>query len=271
MIKIPRIIGAVLIAFAALAIYMGSTVAIFFVLAGLILLLAKSKPSEQNFKLFKSSFKSSIFVCALVDTLNLVGFFGILLGAAKYLEKSAALALESTDVTALESALAVKQNLAAAQSFFTSLIIVVIISAIVFFVLYAITRFIIWKLMGYRRPVWKFLLLNLIWWVIWLPIFALVFMGTRPEVAPYLFAIVLFFYLYLTFFVHYSYFNRLKIVKDTLQSAFSNKFLVPLAYAFTLFVVASQAVRVHLVAGAIVLMVWLCWARYYFSIVVKKR
>jgi len=270
MIKhVQRIIGIILLAVAGFTIYLGSTSAILFILAGLILLFTKN--SKQNFKLFKSSFDSKAIITALIEAVNLVGFFGILLVASKFLEKSAVAAMAGTDLAAFESALAMKQNIAAAESFFTSLLLTAILAVIAYFLLYTITRYFIWRILETRRNFWRFLLLNFVWWIIWTPIFALVFIGTRPEAAPYLFIVAMFVYLYLTFFVHYSYFTKQKIVQTTLQNAFSNKYLVPLAYAFTLFVVASQALRLHLATGAILMMIWLCWARYYFSTISKKR
>jgi hypothetical protein len=272
MIKhIPRIIGVILLAIAGFTIYLKSTSAILFLLAGLILLLTKKKTAELNFKLFKQSFDSKAIVTALIEAVNLVGFFGILLAVSKFLEKSAIAAMAGTDFAALASALAMKQNVAAAESFFTSLLITTIAAVIAYLLLYTITRYFIWKILAKKQNFWKFLLVNLIWWVIWLPIIVLVFIGTRPEVAPYLFIIMTFAYIYLTFFIHYAYFTKQKIIQTTLHNAFSNKYLVPLAYAFTLFIVASQALRLHLATGAILLMVWLCWARYYFFVVSKKH
>jgi len=278
-LTIPRIIGIILLGLAVLVYPRdGLSTAIWFVIAGLILLLSKKENSNKYWNKFVDSLKlkKQFGIIMLFDALFWAALVVLTLILTKVLEAP----YDQLKLVQFGDSLSLS-NVAVYNTIIESFFVTTIISLIVFWLLlitiYSFSRGKIWLTLLNKKAskgfFWRFTGLNLVWCTVWIAI-TLFFMSTLVQ--PYgaaVFIILLYLYPHLTTVLHYSYVKSPGFTKN-IKKAFGigignlSKFIHPYCYLFIVFVIIYQPQRFaqsNIVLGITLLglLAFMAWYRTY--------
>lgn len=294
-LTIPRIIGAICVIIAVLALFTHRFDFKVFLLGviGIMLLSLRKKYSETSFDDFASSFKwQTIVVTALYDALFwMLLVFSIQLYQWR-LQVKTLQAQASTVITreALLNPQQLSQNLIATRSFIIFLIVGILLLIIFNLITYTLSRGMIWTNIAGKKPTKKFLLkflaLNSLWWLIWLPMLFIVLISLRQTtLVRGSVALIFMVAAYFTVILHTLFLNERGLA--SIGHAFGVgmgklfRFAVPYGYAFIVMIIIlvpatliftfahvqgklAQALSMMLVVP------WLAWLRVYLYPTIKK-
>jgi len=283
----PRALGLVLLAVAYVSYSLDQVAGlVLLAISGGILLIAPAKKSWESLRDFLQVWKQrrSFVLIFVLDVLFWTIVFGAVLGLGAVLNSFADSASARTDLggPALESIAKVQGNTAALQEFFAFSALVILLFVLVWFAAHSCSRFMIWSMIVRDRPFWRFVLLDLLWWLAWLPVVVFMVAGARPEWVPFITLFVMFVYLYVTMFVYGAYFFGARVGESIGQGivrAFSNagQFILPIVYLFVFFVVLFQLAQLVPVRGyarhavtIVGIALFFSWARLYFVQVMRS-
>ncbi len=286
-----RLIGTALIILAVVGYYskefVGSLLAI---IAGLILILAPGKTSQDSLDKFANSFKLGkefVFI-ALFDALFYLSIFifGWIFSILTKIQMGK-LGLVQMDPVALTSIEVLESNIKLAQLFITSLIIYVIIFLLLFIISYTLFKGLIWLTLLGKRPSLKyfkkFFFTNLIWAAIWIIPAILALFGLKPSYFTFVAILELLLYIHLTSILHYSFTE-----KQNLKKAYSRilpvgfgkiqSFIIPYVYALIVYIIVAQVFRiipqqekVILAVALLLVLFYLAWFRNYIRVIVEQH
>ena len=275
--SLPIIVGILsIIIGVVLTITSKSYLFIILVLAGLILLIPV-KNHAKKFKLFLKSFKfdKKVWLILLLEAFYWIVFFLLLKGAQNLIEtKTKALTLAQFAAGTMESFVAVKQVL-----YFILLVIIMLILLILIF--YTLSRYPIWALLlrkkFNRKSFLKFFLLNLLWWLLWIPLAFILITGLKGTLIKNVTIMLIVLYIFMTTKLHYT-----MLKTNSIKKSYANgigfltlipKFLQPAACAALvyfillgiLWVVSKFITTPGILLHAILFILFIVWLRYYLK------
>jgi hypothetical protein len=279
-ITAPRIIGIVMLLMAIFAFWMrlplqGTIIAI----AGLIFLFASKETAKKGFRDFINSFKlkTDYAWIMFIDAITWV-ICGLLSLALYAFTKSTAEMLSVIQLgDSLNTAMLSTYN-DLLSSFFTNMIIALIICYLLCIILYTVSRGFIWLIL-LEKPMHfgfflRFGLLNLLWCTVWaIAAGFLIVMMKVPLAAAAVLIIAILLYTHLTTVLHYSYTkNRAfgKAISDAFSTGFGKaaSFVQPYCYVLIVYIAVSQLLRIAqgrflLTATFILFFAFMAWYRIY--------
>ena len=290
-LTMPRIIGILCIIIAAFLYFRGMG---FFsiAIAGIILLVAQTKHAQESFDKFIETFTQwkIIIITALYDALYWMLVFAsvyfyqwrlnLLAGTTKdgvVLDKQAM--LTNPDI--------LNQNVEVLQTLFVFLFAGAIILIIFTLITYTLSRGMIWTTLADKKPNKKFFLrflgLNSLWWLIWLPFLIISGLATKQAPAAQNTAILfIMIAAYFTPILHTLFVSGRKI-GESIGNAFAIgisklfKFVVPYTLAFIVYIIIYQLFRIVptqqkmiFAASMLLVVLYFAWLRTYLYQIIKK-
>lgn len=280
--KVPRFAGAGLILLSLVLMFLKDWVSfVVLAIAGIVLLFLPRKLSVESWKDFRSFDTPSFLKCCLVEVVFWLLLFFVLMGSKSLMDSAAASLGDASDLGSLDDVSVLQQNVAAMQKFLWSFVGLFLLTIIVWFLFYTVSRYVIWRIITKKKLLFrKFLLFNLVWWLVWLPLLAIILVGLRPGAVPSLAIAFTLLYAYFTVLVHYSFFKFRKLglsFGKSIVAGFSRfqRFIIPILYMFAVFVILFQLLRftsgwVDSLVSFIFIVLFLCWSRLYFAHMIKK-
>jgi len=284
-----RIIGLILLAIAILTYFTGRQGSTVLGVAGIILLITPTKYGQHIFDLFINTFSrwKTIIIIALYDAVYWMLVFGAVFLFQWQLNIRATTAQAATVLTkgALASPDLVSQNLDAIKGLMTFIIVGVILLVAFCYILYTLSRGLIWTTITNQKPTKKFykgfFKLNAIWWAIWLPLFLLVSLALKSSPTLKDAFVVLFVgAVYFSPIVHSLY-----MLKHNIGYSLSNgfgwgvgrvhRFIIPYTFAIVLYIIIYQIFRIAPAnfaqpASMLFVVVFLAWLRVYLYSIIKE-
>jgi hypothetical protein len=288
-ITTPRIIGTILIIIAALSYFTGAQGAIGLGIAGIILIIAPKKHAQSMFDMLVSTFTKwkTIIITALYDAL----YWLLLFGAVYFLQwqlQIKALAAQSNNLITKEAIAdpeLVTQSASTLQGFVYALIIGGLLAILFSLLIYSISRALIWttitKQKLNKKFFLKFLTLNSLWWLIWLPVFAIIAVGTQasPDAKGSL-VVILLLASYFTPILHTLYMQK-HLIGYSIGNGIAwgiakvHRLIVPYTFAFVIYVIAYQLFRIARdtayvkPASMLFVVLFIAWLRIYLYGIIK--
>ena len=284
-LTMPWIIGIIVIIIALLTVVAKAKGGIALGVAGLVLLFAPKKHSKKMFDLFVGSFSrvKTIIITALYDAVYWLLVFGAVYFFNWRLSVRTTTLPDISRQTLMNPALT-GQSVTGIKSLVTFLYGGMTIVLLFCFVLYVLSRGLIWTTIAKQKPSKKFFKkffgLNAIWWLIWIIPF-LVFTTVAGDQAAGIFVLLFLFASYFTVIIHTLYTRRLEIgssLGNGLGWGISklHRLLVPYTYAFIVYVILYQGFRLaqgtSLLTPVSMLFVvlYLAWLRAYLYTVLAQ-
>jgi len=292
LITTPRIIGIILIIIAALTYFTGKQGTFGLALAGILLIIAPAKHTQEMLDLFIKTFINwkTIIITALYDAIYWLFVFG----SAYFLKWRVDVKVATTQAQAtlskealMQSAAAASQTAAALQSFVYFIFISAAAALVFSFVIYAISRSFIWTTIAKQKINKKFVLkfvgLNALWWLIWLPIFLIALIGSKesPETTKQAIGLLLTLSFYFTPIVHTLYMKK-HLIGHSLGNGIAwgiakiHRFIIPYTYIFIAYVILYQVYRIAentpwiKPASILFVVLFIAWVRTYVYEIVKE-
>lgn len=258
--------------------------ALFFILsaAGIILLFS-TKDVSKHCKLFWKSFKPNkkFTSTLLIDAAYWFSVFALLVLARNFIEKKTQeLTLKNVAQASFQ---AVQSNLAHIKSFIFVMILISIILLLIILLFYSITRYPIWTVLANKKitkkDFLKFLGLNLLWWLIFVPLTYFIVVGLKQPHLLIGLVLLSIIYVYLTALLH-----NTMIGTGSIKKSFSNamkgfallpKFLSAIASAIVVYFVLlgmiwiiSLAIIPGMIFHGILFLFYMTWLRIYLRSVI---
>ncbi len=289
-ITTPRIIGAICIVI-AIILYLRNAKYFSIALAGIILLVAPTKHAKELFDTFVTTFTrwKLIVITAFYDALFFLLLYGSIYFFRWRLELKAAQTQATTTLTRealLDPALA-SQNVTAIRSLMVLLLVGMLVLIIFNLLTYTISRGLIWTTIADKKPTKKFFLrflgLNSLWWLIWVPLTLVVAITLKQDpAAKGSIATVLVIATYFTPILHTSFISG-KRIGESIGNAFAIgisklfRFAVPYTYAFIVYIIIFQAfklvqqqpTKIVFSASMLFVILYIAWLRTYLYQVIK--
>lgn len=285
-ITLPRILGIILLATAALAYKtQGALRAALLAIAGLVLVLTPTESGKKHWDEFLNSLKLGkefvlimlydILFWALLAVLTLI-LANVLRTPYEQL-KLVQFGGESVSLGNLQAYNAIIEN------FFTATIIAIIVFWVLAILAYSLSRGLIWLTLlekPAQQPYFMRLsLLNIVWCTVWVAL-AVFFMATMQQpIGAYVFLILLILYAHLTSVLHYSY-TKMRAFGRAIKDAFGvglgklGRFAHAYCYLFVVYVILSQFQRIatgtsELLVTFIIFLVFMAWYRTYLRNILR--
>lgn len=290
LLAIPRIIGIITIIASAIAYYFQLSGTIISGIMGLVLIIAPAKHSQEMLHLCLKTFTKwkTLTLTALYDAIH----WSLIFGAVALFVKWEALKAASAQATATLTREAIlKPELAAQtanalQGFLTYTLIAGILLLIICLIIYTISRGLIWariaKIKLTKKFFLKLLVLNSLWWLIWLPIYALIAIGAaRTNGAKEAFVVLFILGIYATPILHALFTKKQRIGYSLGHGiAYSitkiHKLIIPYTYAFLINIIAYQPLRLiqntsaFKPAAILFVVLYFAWLRMYLYEIIKQ-
>lgn len=282
-----RIAGAIIIIISAITYFKELKGAIPLGILGIILLITPTKHAQEMLNLFIKSIKrwKTILLTALYDAIFwLLTSITILLSLkwmnVEAIQAQGKAALTSQGMINPETA---AETAKALQKFIIHSIITGIILLIIILIIYTLSRGLIWTKIAKIKPnkkfFKKFLALNAIWWVIWIPIFLLIGATAKTNIKSGITGLFIIGF-YFTPIIHTA-FTKKQQIKQSLKSTVYgltriHKLIMPYTYAFLLYIIIYQPLRIlqntkiYQTITIILLVIYLAWLRTYLYEVIKQ-
>lgn len=117
-----------------------------------------------------------------------------------------------------------KDTISISNAFIVKFLLLLIASFVVWFFIYTITRYLSWRIVSQKKKsFWKFTIINLLLWLLFTPLILWIVLGTKKEVVPVAMMFIIPVYIFLSLFLHVSFF-RSKNIKETLILNFRSIF-----------------------------------------------
>ncbi len=289
-INTPYLIGGICLVIAALLYFQGRAF-ISVALAGFILLFTRKKYNQQLFDLFVDSFRQwkTIVTTALAAALYWLFLFLSFYFYNWQLQLKAASAQASTvlDKSAMiANPSLISQNITEVRALLALIIIGGIVLVFFNLITYTLSRGFIWTSIAHKKLtkpfLKKFFLLNLFWWLIWIPLAILLALANK-QAAQANIVFLLFLAYFFTPILHTLFISGRKI-GDSISNAFAIgisrlfRFIVPYTYAFVLYLILYQLFRFVQTSGSktvfavslLFVVLYISWLRTYLYGVIKK-
>ncbi len=289
-LKIPRIIGIILLIITAITFFANKEGWFGIGIAGIILLIAPTKHSQEMFDLFTESFQKwkTILTTALYDAL----YWLLVIGAMYFYQwrlTARAVALQATTTISKEALMqpeTAAQGVASLQQLTFTMLGGGILLIVFCFIVYTLSRGMIWTTITKQKPNKKFFLkflgLNAAWWVIWLTLFIMIAIGmkTSPNQKESIVTMLLVAY-YFTPILH-TLFTQKHLIGHSIGNAFAwgiakvHKFIVPYTLVFIIYLIAYQAFRLFentafiKPVAMLFVVLFISWIRTYLYEIIKK-
>lgn len=287
---LTRIIGIILLIIGILAYISKTKGGMGIGLAGLILLIAPTKHGRKMLDVFVETFSKwkVIIITALYDAL----YYLLTFGAAYFYYwrlQTKSLVLGAQGLLSREAAVNPELSAQAAgsmQSVFFFIIIGGILLVIFSLLIYVVSRGMIWTTITKQKPnkkfFKKFLALNSLWWLIWLPILAVISIGLKDS--PYSGAgirVILVVAAYFTVIVHTLYMQK-HLIGYSISNGLGwgigkvHRLIVPYTFAFVLFIIIYQVFKLFQNTAAIkpvsmiFIVLFVAWLRIYLYEIIKE-
>lgn len=291
-ITIPRIIGIVLVVIAALVYYTGQQGSFGLAIAGILLIIAPTKHAQAMFDLFIQTFQNwkTIIITALYDAI----YWLLVFGTVYFLKWKVELKVAATQAMAtlskeelLKSAAATSQTANALESFVYFIFTSAALAFIFCFIIYALSRSLIWTTIANQKINKKFILkftgLNALWWLIWLPLFLIVIIGSKdsPTTTKQTVTLLLLVATHFTPIVHTLYMKK-HLIGHSIGNGIGwgiakiHRFIIPYAYIFVTYVILYQVYRLAEntpwinPASMLFVVLFIAWVRTYVYEIVKE-
>jgi len=285
----PRIIGIIILALAITAYFFKISGAKLLAVIGAILIISPTKHSQEMLKLCIQSIKrwKTIILTALYDAVFWLITAGILFVFIKWESLKSVQAQATIKLTseALIQTELLQQNVSGLQSFLIYSLIAGLIVITICLAIYTISRALIWTNISKQKLTKKFFLkflgLNAIWWLIWLPIYFLI--GVAAAKAGTKIVILLLFAItaYFTPILH-TLFTKKQLIGHSLGHGIAYgitkfyKLIVPITYALIIYIIIYQPFRLlqntkfYQAATILLVVIYLAWLRTYLYEAIKK-
>ena len=287
----PRIIGVILLIIAILARYAGQQGSIGLAAAGILLLIAPSKHAQTMFDRFIQTFQNwkTIIITALYDAV----YWLLIFGAVYFLKWRVELKVAATQASASISREALAnpdlthQTANALQNFVYYLFTSAVITLVFAFVIYTLSRSLIWTTISKQKInkkfVLKFTALNAFWWLIWLPVFLIFLIGSKesPATTKQAIGLLLTLVFYFTPIVHTLYMKK-RLIGHALGNGIAwgiakiHRFIIPYTFIFIAYVILYQLYRIAentpwiKPASILFVVLFIAWVRTYVYEIVKE-
>jgi len=292
----PRIAGALCIIIAILAYFAGRFDFKIFLLgvAGIVLASINTKYAQSSFDDFIGTFKrwQTIVITALYDAI----FWLLLVFSAQFYQWKVQAKMLQTQASTmltqagLADAAQLSQNVTSLRSFLTVIIAGIVVLILFNLITYTISRGLIWTNIAEKKITKKFLLkflgLNSLWWLIWIPIIFIILITLKLSGAlKGSFTLVMTIAAFFTPILHTLYMNGrgLRSIGQAFGLGFSKlfKFAVPYCFAYIVLVIILVPTTIIFslwpvrqpTMQAISMMIavpWMAWLRIYLYPVIKK-
>ena len=253
-------------------------------LAGIVLIFPV-KDYIKKFKLFLKSFKINkpFILTLLIDALYWIAFF-ILATAGKMLIESKVKELTLSKVTGASFEV-LQQNLAMAQQMLLYMFLIFLGLIVVNLMIYTIAKYPIWAILTKKKlnkkSFFKFFALNVLWWLLWVPLSLLLITGVKPTtIIPIVIGLISL-YIYMTTKLHYTMLKTDSIKKSFAKAmeslALIPKFLPVIACAVIVYFILlgiiwiiSQFTVPGMWLHAILFVLYIVWLRIFLKTFIEE-
>ncbi len=286
----PRLIAIALIAIAILTYYLGKEGAITLGIVGIILIIAPTKHAQEMFDKYFETMKNwkTFVITALYEALHWLFIFGAVYFLQWRVMTKMAIAQAQSSLTqeGMQNPVLASQTANALEGFVYFIFISAALALLFGFIVYVISRALIWTTITQQKINKKFLIkftgLNACWWLVWLPLFALLMIGMSKQ--PYskeAITVMLFIAAYFSPITHTLYMKTHKIGYSIGNGiawgiARVHRFIVPYSYAFVTYVILYQLYRLAQTTSwikpvsIVFVILFIAWLRIYIYEIVKE-
>ncbi len=285
---IPRIIGILLILFAAYLIKFSPQNIVqagLIAVVGLILAFAQNDSAKKHFRGFietfrlKSEFAKIMAYDAMLCVLVLLLAFGFMSAMKGPYEQLKGLQLTQESITS--GALEQYNNII--HNFLTTAVIALIVLWLLIIAAYSLSRGFIWLTLlekQLHKPFFvRFGILNLVWCTLWAALGFLIVTSLIQPAAPIFFVALILIYVHITTVLHYAY-TKHRAFGKAIAVGFGTgigklgSFVQPYCYVFIIHVILSNLLKLvqgglNLTVTFIVYFVFMAWYRIYMRNILR--